>query len=363
MIGNRTYHRRSLPTACSGFPAWSYAGCGSSSGPPNPDPRLAGDERIPAPSEVEDTFGAECRKVGRPRLRPIFGFANRFRHFGTLATTPSRGKDVDPIDAGVGVAGALRPPPRHRSARTERGGYADHARGQRLHVLHTHPDGKRLASAPRVIGMHIAMRFNVEQYQCEALFVAPSGEGNPAYDTAFPGTGGEPAVSEAPAEVSWDETLYKFEETLAGWLGLADEDPSRRTAEARYLAPDIIPDEYPELPHGVRFENEDSDGESSSSSTVSSSRADTVRNATDASSSVNARRAMTDELERLRARLAFLEAKAEGKEDAFRSQFGKTAGMGTEIGSAARTMRANVSAAQPRQTRPRLIVPRPMCAR
>jgi hypothetical protein len=144
---------------------------------------------------------------------------------------------------------------------------------------------------------------------------------------------------------------------------LADEDPSRRTAEARYLAPDIIPDEYPELPHGVRFENEDSDGESSSSSTVSSSRADTVRNATDASSSVNARRAMTDELERLRARLAFLEAKAEGKEDAFRSQFGKTAGMGTEIGSAARTMRANVSAAQPRQTRPRLIVPRPMCAR
>ena len=229
--------------------------------------------------------------------------------------------------------------------------------------LHTHPDGKRLASAPRVIGMHIAMRFNVEQYQCEALFVAPSGEGNPAYDTAFPGTGGEPAVPEAPAEVSWDETLYKFEETLAGWLGLADEDPSRRTAEARYLAPDIIPDEYPELPHGVRFENEDSDGESSSSSTVSSSSADTRRNATDASSSANARRAMTDELERLRARFAFLEAKEEGKEDAFRSQFGKTAGMGTEIGSAAQTMRANVSAAQRRQTRPRLIVPRPMCAR
>ena len=47
MIGNLTYHRRSLPTACSGFPASSY----------NPDPRLAGDERIvPASSELNTGY-------------------------------------------------------------------------------------------------------------------------------------------------------------------------------------------------------------------------------------------------------------------------------------------------------------------
>ena len=229
--------------------------------------------------------------------------------------------------------------------------------GKESMFLHTHPAGKRLASAPRVIGMHIAMRFNVEQYHCEALFAAPSGEGNPAYDTVFPDTC-EPAVPEAPADLSWDETLDQFEDTLATWLGLADEDPSKRTAEARYLAPDIIPDEYPELTHGAGLENEDSDGESSSSSTITSSSTEGNKTQT-----ANARCAMVDELERLRARLSFLEAKAEGKEDAFRSQFGQTAAMGTEIGSAAQMVVRAKAPAPSRETRPRLIVPRPVCAR
>ncbi len=103
--------------------------------------------------------------------------------------------------------------------------------------LHTHPDGKRLASAPRVIGMHIAMRFNVEQYQCEALFVSPSGEANPAYDPSFSSPAREPPASSSPAVAPSDDTRYKVEETLAVWLRLAEPDSRRPPTAARHLAP------------------------------------------------------------------------------------------------------------------------------
>ena len=81
--------------------------------------------------------------------------------------------------------------------------------------LHTHPGGALVASSPRLDDIHIAMRFVMEAYHCEALVVPPSGEGNPAYDAAF---GGAPEPEPPTPEPTWDEALENFEETLATWL-------------------------------------------------------------------------------------------------------------------------------------------------
>ena len=106
--------------------------------------------------------------------------------------------------------------------------------------LHAHPGGAPVASSPRLDDIHIAMRFVMEAYHCEALVVPPSGEGNPAYDAAF---GDVPEPEPPKPEPTWDEALDNFEETLATWLGLADEDPTKpRSAEARYLVPEVLPD-------------------------------------------------------------------------------------------------------------------------
>ena len=127
--------------------------------------------------------------------------------------------------------------------------------------LHTHPGGAPVASSPRLDDIHIAMRFVMEAYHCEALVVPPHGEGNPAYDAAF---GDAPEPEPPKPEPTWDEALENFEETLATWLGLADEDPTKpRSAEARYLVPEVVPD-----PSATAADDATS---SSASSTVSSS--------------------------------------------------------------------------------------------
>ena len=133
--------------------------------------------------------------------------------------------------------------------------------------LHAHPGGAPVASSPRLDDIHIAMRFVMEAYHCEALVVPPSGEGNPAYDAAF---GDVPEPEPPKPEPTWDEALDNFEETLATWLGLADEDPTKpRSAEARYLVPEVLPD--PSATAG-----EDATSSSASSTAPSSPTAETA---------------------------------------------------------------------------------------
>lgn len=172
--------------------------------------------------------------------------------------------------------------------------------------LHTHPGGAPVASSPRLDDIHIAMRFVMEAYHCEALVVPPSGEGNPAYDAAF---GGAPEPEPPKPEPTWDEALENFEETLATWLGLAEEDPTKpRSAEARYLVPEVVPDPSATV-------DDDATVTSTSSTAPSSPTAETASGSgavrVDAPASA---RAAKEELARLRERLAFLEAKAAGDE-------------------------------------------------
>ena len=158
--------------------------------------------------------------------------------------------------------------------------------------LHTHPGGAPVASSPRLDDIHIAMRLVMEAYHCEALVVPPSGEGNPAYDAAF---GGAPEPEPHKPEPTWDEALENFEETLATWLGLAEEDPTKpRSAEARYLVPEVVPDPSATV-------DDDATVTSTSSTAPSSPTAETASGSgavrVDAPASA---RAAKDELARLR---------------------------------------------------------------
>ena len=226
--------------------------------------------------------------------------------------------------------------------------------------LHTHPGGAPVASSPRLDDIHIAMRFVMEAYHCEALVVPPNGEGNPAYDAAF---GDAPEPEPPKPEPTWDEALENFEETLATWLGLADEDPTKpRSAEARYLVPEVVPD-----PSATAADDATS---SSASSTVSSSpTAETASGSGAVRGDAPAgARAAKEELARLRERLAFLEAKAVGDEALEALETARLEAVaGSKAEPVSRTAAsARVSAAplrEARPTRPRLVVPRPLRAR
>lgn len=53
-------------------------------------------------------------------------------------------------------------------------------------LLHTHPDGSRLAHAAYVAGLSPGKRIRVGDYDCELLMLSPhGGGGNPAYSAAF----------------------------------------------------------------------------------------------------------------------------------------------------------------------------------
>ena len=222
--------------------------------------------------------------------------------------------------------------------------------------LHAHPGGAPVASSPRLDDIHIAMRFVMEAYHCEALVVPPSGEGNPAYDAAF---GDVPEPEPPKPEPTWDEALDNFEETLATWLGLADEDPTKpRSAEARYLVPRCF--------RTSATAGEDATSSSASSTAPSSPTAETAREAA-RSRGAPAPRAPKKSSRgyasgwRSRGEAAGDEA-LEALEAARRE-----AVAGSKAEPVSKTAAsARVSAAPPREarrTRPRLIVPRPLCWR
>jgi len=79
-------------------------------------------------------------------------------------------------------------------------------------LLHTHPDGARLAHCAYTPGLSPGKRMPVGDYDCELLMLSPhGGGGNPAYAAAFV----------RPGEVLPNMTPYK-EEGWLEWLGLDD---------------------------------------------------------------------------------------------------------------------------------------------
>ena len=81
-------------------------------------------------------------------------------------------------------------------------------------MLHTHPDGARLAHAPYVVGLSPGRRVQVGDYECELLMLSPhGGGGNPAYAAAFC----------LPGEVLPSLTQKNGDEGWLSWLGLDDD--------------------------------------------------------------------------------------------------------------------------------------------
>jgi hypothetical protein len=79
-------------------------------------------------------------------------------------------------------------------------------------LLHTHPDGARLAHGAYTPGLSPGKRMSIGDYNCELLMLSPhGGGGNPAYAAAFV----------RPGEVLPNMTPYK-EEGWLEWLGLDD---------------------------------------------------------------------------------------------------------------------------------------------
>ena len=79
-------------------------------------------------------------------------------------------------------------------------------------LLHTHPDGARLAHGAYTPGLSPGKRMSIGDYDCELLMLSPhGGGGNPAYAAAFV----------RPGEVLPNMTPYK-EEGWLEWLGLDD---------------------------------------------------------------------------------------------------------------------------------------------
>ena len=79
-------------------------------------------------------------------------------------------------------------------------------------LLHTHPDGARLAHGAYTPGLSPGKRMSIGAYECELLMLSPhGGGGNPAYAAAFV----------RPGEVLPNMTPYK-EEGWLEWLGLDD---------------------------------------------------------------------------------------------------------------------------------------------
>jgi hypothetical protein len=81
-------------------------------------------------------------------------------------------------------------------------------------MLHTHPDGARLAHAPYVVGLSPGRRVQVGDYECELLMLSPhGGGGNPAYAAAFC----------LPGEILPSLTQKNGDEGWLSWLGLDDD--------------------------------------------------------------------------------------------------------------------------------------------
>jgi hypothetical protein len=81
-------------------------------------------------------------------------------------------------------------------------------------MLHTHPDGARLAHAPYVVGLSPGRRVRVGDYECELLMLSPhGGGGNPAYAAAFC----------LPGEILPSLTPKSGDEGWLSWLGLDDD--------------------------------------------------------------------------------------------------------------------------------------------
>jgi len=96
-------------------------------------------------------------------------------------------------------------------------------------LLHSHPDGARLAHGEYVAGLSPGRKINIGDYECELLMLAPhGGGGNPAYAAAFV----------TPGEVLPSMKPHNKDEGWLSWLGL-DEDYDEEPVVLR----------APQLPH------------------------------------------------------------------------------------------------------------------
>lgn len=175
------------------------------------------------------------------------------------------------------------------------------------HQMHlfTHPDGVRLASAPRASHLSPGARLQVGDYALQVVLLAPHGDGNPAYDAAF----ARPGESIPRRTPGWEEE-ESWEEALLSWFGLGEED---RNPPPRPDYPPAPVDAYPPprvppapayvhvAPRAVVSEA----ANAASASSAASSAAHAAAKSPDATPGAAA------ELEALRARLAALEAAAE----------------------------------------------------
>lgn len=96
-------------------------------------------------------------------------------------------------------------------------------------LLHSHPDGARLAHGEYVAGLSPGRKIDIGDYECELLMLAPhGGGGNPAYAAAFV----------TPGEVLPSMKPHNKDEGWLSWLGL-DEDYDEEPVVLR----------APQLPH------------------------------------------------------------------------------------------------------------------
>ena len=107
------------------------------------------------------------------------------------------------------------------------------------HQMHlfTHPNGVRLASAPRAAHLSPGARLQVGDYALQVVLLAPHGDGNPAYDAAFAHPGGS-----IPRRTLGREEEASWEEALLSWFGLGEED---RNPPPRPDYPSAPVDAYP----------------------------------------------------------------------------------------------------------------------
>ena len=199
------------------------------------------------------------------------------------------------------------------------------------HQMHlfTHPDGVRLASAPRASHLSPGARLQVGDYALQVVLLAPHGDGNPAYDAAF-ARPGEFIPRRAPG---WEEE-ESWEEALLSWFGLGEEDrnppprPDYPPAPVDAYPPPRVPpapayvhvapravvsvDAHSEAANAASASSAASSAASLAASSAGKSTVNATVNATAKSTakSPDATPGAAAELEALRARLAALEAAA-----------------------------------------------------
>ena len=176
------------------------------------------------------------------------------------------------------------------------------------HQMHlfTHPNGVRLASAPRAAHLSPGARLQVGDYALQVVLLAPHGDGNPAYDAAFAHPGGS-----IPRRTLGREEEASWEEALLSWFGLGEED---RNPPPRPDYPSAPVDAYPPpraqaapAPAHARvvpraFVSVDADSNAATGTKATGTKATTKK--------PDATQGAAAELEALRARLAALEAAA-----------------------------------------------------